>query len=786
MLGTSPFRNTRKAGGASANRQPARLQARARPTLRARRYHAGIELFFPEQGYKLSAAVRTDLIARTKIFPPSRWKSGDEIRASYKPATIQLASTLEQLVATSNQRLKKASKHEDDASQNLLTALDIIVTGKKILIFSGRNTASGRLEPHGAVAAALLADALYRSNKVAILVSDYMQRSLTRCILKSIESDYDPYIKYDAIRAVNGELFEYLEKLTEEQRPDAAIFIDIPGRNENGDYLDENGEHHIDDHNVCFDQALQLFNALGLPSIAICSKPNDAGFAAAKIPAAGESEKKVFTALAAQCAILADDVTVGALALSELVTRAYRKEAACDAKKLGELIGKANEKVLKPDLVAPCYRAIPRHRHSDMPKVPHTPISTELCVDMLKEMQKQTEQVEVKGPKELTHYHDYGPEVRDLVLYDSSDGALIAMKSFLGYLRARSNEEFNIVTVTDHAKAPYGSQGKNLFSIIINGMRYSMLLRPDCIVMLCNTACSKNLPKVREIVAALLKEAGVDMPVVVLDLIETTAEAIVKYGGERPVILCTEATAKNKAYEQAAKAAAKRLNKREPMLTVIACGNSEDKNLKDLDWATLGNDKKHLSQDPEDQRLVRREIGRYSSQVPANATSIFLCCTHYAALRRLIEESVQSHFHQAGRELNDRHIKHFIVDPIEYQADAAAKFLADNPRPADKKRSQKNIKVVTTGKDVETVKDSTRIYTAGMNLDKFISDEPENVELDDEKGKAGEAAAKPAKEISVTRVHFDELKLTNEFTKRFGLDKHGNPLPGADMPDKPV
>jgi glutamate racemase len=410
-----------------------------------------------------------------------------------------------------------------------------------------------------------------------------------------------------------------------------------------------------------------------------------------------------------------------------------------------------------------------------MPEVQPKPMSPEHCMTKLRHMQEIIALTQVLRPEKLNHYYDYGADVRYYVLYDSSDGALIAMKDFLGYLRARSNMEYFVSVVCDHDKSPYGGQGDKLFNIVINGMHYSVKLRPDGIVMLCNTACSRNLQVIRKVVEDIVGH-GVD----IIDLIKTTAEALVKYGGERPVVLCTQATKENGAYEYAITEAAKRHNVPVPRFTVIGCGDSNDPSLKDLDWASMVNNKWHLSDEPSNKLTLRREVNRYSVLIPADATSITLGCTHFAVLRAIIEECVQEHFQSAGR---DEPIP--IIDPVKYQADETAKHVRRHAAKKHLKHLRPGIEVFSTHKDIGKVKESAVLYSKGMKIHIHEADDHGSV-FDGEdlldmrigggKGGAGKNTPANGSGISVVRVDFEEIDLS-KYAAKHGVDMAGKLLP---------
>ena len=154
-----------------------------------------------------------------------------------------------------------------------------------------------------------------------------------------------------------------------------------------------------------------------------------------------------------------------------------------------------------------------------------------------------------------------------------------------------------------------------------------------------------------------------------VDLIGTVSGAIVEKGGSRPVLLATEGTARSGKYKETVKRIAQAQKLEEPDVQVIACGDKANRPGHDL--AGLVNKLAHLRPDDPDYLLLLREIYRVVEQIPLDATSIWLCCTHYPILMELIRKA-----------LNERLVAHGlpadsipIIDPIEFQAEATIALL---------------------------------------------------------------------------------------------------------------
>ncbi|MBK4736940.1 glutamate cyclase domain-containing protein [Noviherbaspirillum pedocola] len=743
-------------------------------------------LLFPKTGIVFTKAVRDEVAARLKITDPPTLKSVDALRNIYKQTTLDVASKLDQLLVIDKKRrmhIGKGGETQDvQDGQHLLAALDILLEANKVMVVAGKNTATGRVQPNGAVAAALFMDVLNRVKKVPVLVSDEINYKLTRCLLTPINPQCARYAAHETFHAVNGELVRQLADAIQTHQPDAAIFIGIPGRNSVKNYVDGSG-NHLEEFNVAFDQALELCHRVELPTIAICSDASHAGMANISFSSKEEKNDTARTIMGAQCTVFAEDVAMGAVALSELIARAYLEDSICDAAGLEELIKSANKKTEDAAFKARQVRHTFRHRHQK--EAPPTAMKPDSYVTKLKEFKQAIDKGELVWAQDgVEHFRAYGPEVKYLVLYDSSDGALIAMKDFLGYLNARSPFVFDTTIVTDHAKASYGDRGCELFTVVVDGIHYAAKLNADGIVMLCNTACSKSLQKAIEIVRLKL---GKDIPVEVINLIETTAEAIVKYGGECPVILSTQGTAENGAYQAAVENAAKKLGVPVPKLTVVACGDRKNPLYNGFDLARIINEGYLENPNSNNGMMSLNAMRHYCSHVPVNATAVFMCCTHFPALRDQIAKIIGEYWAPLGRTGQVP-----LIDPVKYQADKTAHFLVtsvsekkrEHRQPlADNKHFLPKVEVHTTTGNTDKVRNAVNKYSKDMDvLNEYLKADISNVEDFSDEDNAQHGTEKPPKApdnetegIRVTRVHFEKVPL-KELAAAVGVNEFGDEI----------
>lgn len=663
----------------------------------ARRGRHAEPIFKPGPKGYVPDEIRNAIVVEGKTFPPPERQSLQARLGEYKAAANSLVTRAGELITVpSKEYLHDLSRKT--INDNLLQAVDTIAHADKVMLVTGRNTTEGKVTIDGPVSAALAAHALFESRKTPVILCDAINQKLIRRLLDLINPKCAKYIKYLPINEVNGKLFAALSRHIVTQAPDVTLYIDVPGRNRDGHYFDEHGKS-ISMANVAFDQALNLQNQLQKQTIAICRSANNAGMVAmgASVLVDGED---IQAGLASTLPLLVSDVIDGTATLMELVSNACTDVNAFTPDKLQELLKEAINITEDKYFTAPAMRRIGRPLAPRSDGAPVTVESRAYNVANLKALQKLVAARLVMWPASLEKLKIEGPDTRYVVLYDSGDGVLIACDDFLGFVRARSKMHVKVLLVADHKETSYGEQKPGaLFQIVVNGMVFSATLGPDGIVMVCNTACTVDLKeKVRKIIEHTLKEHGkATTTVEIVDLISTVAKAIIDEGGSRPVLLSTENTAKSKKYNETVKQLAHDYDIPQPDMLVIGCGDKENRPGQDL--AGLITKEAYLPDSPNYRRL-EREVYRYCEQIPLNATSIWLCCTHYPVLRDLIRKI-----------MNERLLAHGlppdsipIIDPIEFQAEAMVASLRE-AKPLLKDYSKiPEIAVATTGLSGDVMK----------------------------------------------------------------------------------
>ena len=678
-----------------------------------RQFHSSPLIYSDTPKVELGEETRTAILERGETYPPPE-ASDHELPKKYKKSAQTLiegvgAQLLSRPFPVGKEHLKKVC--EASLKKNFLPIFHRIANAEKVMIFCGRNTAEGKLTVEGPVSAAIAAYTLYKCHKVAIIVSDEPNKRLIQLLLTTLDERCGKFITYLPINQVNGTLLSTLFRQITSRKPDVTLYIDIPGRNKDGEYLDEMGRP-IALSNVAFDQALNLQNAQKMEAIAICSGINSAGYPGNET-VAGISPKddELRTTVSASHSLVLPDVIAGTLSLMELVSTACTDLEACSTTQVQRLLSIAAEKIEDIKLQAPVLRKMSKPRPPWQAAVPVMITEDHLTLHALKSIHDVIDASHVMWPASLEKIKFSGPEIRHVILFDSSDGVLIATEDFLDYIRARSNFQVKVSAVADHERSPYGKFLPDaLFSVVVNGLAFCASLQGDAVVMVCNTACTVGLNRVKAVVEKWLVEMDLHYKVEIIDLIETVAAAILDEGGSRPVLLATQATEESHAYPRVVEALAEKEGKVAPLVTVIGCGN-RDKRPQD-DWATFVNNGAH---DPghADHEAFLFAIKTYAYQIQLNASSIWLCCTHFPVLEPFIRKYLNERLVANGMPPDSIP----IINPLPYQVDATIAHLSTTEATKGKDYAAlRSLEVLTTGRHKEVSESVDRHYRRGKPL----------------------------------------------------------------------
>lgn len=595
--------------------------------------------------------------------------------ALYPERTQARITSLGTLICEAVSTTQRAAVRSEGAG-NLLTAFDALAAAEKVFLCTGANTAEGKVELDGPVGTAVLAYALYQAGKVAVVVADRTNCTLVQEVLEKLDPDCARHLRYLHIHGVNGVLVDAMYKLLQHHQPQAVVHVGVAGRTRDGLYLDAQGAY-IGEYNMALDQMMDLANAIGKPTIAIGTGPHQAGL--------GSDAEAGRKALQAQHQILAGGVSQGALAVAELLAAAYAGSHACGPEVLKTMMKLAGECRDKPE-----YKVRPVREgsagtvgKSSRFQADSNPMYAQAADKALRyaslaglaRIHESVHGTQIAWPQQIEEARLYGRTWRYVILVDSSAGGRILARPVRNFFRARSTMDIKTLCLSDDAEAPYGTKSdEERRELVYRMLRHASRQGAEVIVMMCNTACLEDLKSIKQKIEAEAAAEGRKLVVHIIDLIETTARAIIERGGARPVLLSTEATEKTGRYPEKIQEFSQE-NAEQPEVLVISAGDKRNPLLKDMDWATLINKGYHrMNQTAAVKALLRKEVRRYVDQIPLDSTSVWLCCTHFPAIKGLIEEILAERLRETG-------YTHQITvfNPVADQADALVAWANEFP-----------------------------------------------------------------------------------------------------------
>jgi glutamate racemase len=578
--------------------------------------------------------------------------------------------------------------HVEGGALNAAKALEhadrvMILTGFSVDHTNPEDTTSpGLPETDGPPGAAALAHSLWELGKVVTFVTDRANEPVLRASVRALNPEAEKYARFDVMDAPHGgrAASKQADALLDKHQPDAVVAIELPSRNENGDRLNMRGKN-INGFNAPVDQLLINANKRdGVSTIGVGDGGNEAGMGGLEgIPKALNGETMA-AAVPAQHPVTAWNSNLGATAIGAVMLQR--------AGKLDKLItGEQQDETIRAAIGAGAVDGVTRGSVINEPTPDgrnYTGVdghSLDVHRGMLEMLRTNVAQLPPGGiVAKRTPDHDK-PFL--IGMFDSGNGGLIAARNVAGFLKYRSPNKARFVIVTDHGAGAYGGKEHGeLVTLVGKGLKTGQDIGVDVIAMACNTACTA-FPAAMD---------GIHVPVE--DLIGTTAEEIPRHGGARPAMLATQKTAESPDYP-------------DKIAQFARTGDHANRDVKLREgyaigapgWAELVNDLDHLSKDPETSRRVDEAVAKYVDKVPADATSLWLCCTHYPALKERIE-----------KRLEERGMGHVpVIDPMEFQAEKVIKFLDDEAiiDRSDRLPTLSPV-VLTTSSDLDAVKKSAK------------------------------------------------------------------------------
>ncbi len=560
---------------------------------------------------------------------------------------------------------------------------------ERIMILTGFNVdtkTDGRPLPEsdGPPGAAMLAITAARLGKIVSIVTDKANNPIVRAALQSIDKETAKEITLKTFEGIKEETPEgKAEKILKNFNPDTVVAIELPGRTTEGVPRTMRGADNSS-FNPPIERILEAANANNeITTIGMGDGRNEAGL--------GNAPGEHLQAL--------DGSHFASVVPSDIPVTSFTSNNAAAAVAATMLVHVGAEHQLIPGkdyaaailavLKAGAVDGVTRLRKPDsessdgQSRTGVDGFSVEAnarFVDAINTIAMK------EGPVRGIAYAD---EVKDgpflALLFDSSIGGAIAAKN-MRIMIEQMKESFPDVRMAlalDFGNAPYGEKRRPaLIKLVVDGISIAEKAKFDAVVMACNTACSAFKRDSKD-------EEGIDIekfPVPVVDLIQNTSTEIARNGGARPVILSTQATAEDPMYIERVSTARQELGLDPQDIVRIGAGDRE--NEPGMDWASLINQLKHLSEDPSDQKLVQEQIEKYVDKIPEDATSVYLCCTHYPAFKNRIEQRLA----ETGR----GHIP--VIDPMYVQVNAMFLALGESKNDRSTRKQDTSPIVLTTGK----------------------------------------------------------------------------------------
>jgi len=549
-----------------------------------------------------------------------------------------------------------------DGAEKAAKALD---AAKHVMLVTGFSVAEGKPETDGPPGAAALGHALHELRKVVTFVTDSANQPILRAAIEVLSPKFAQYGRFVEFNPPHGPVGDQqADAVIEKYRPDAVVAVELPARIADGGPPRNMRGVDIKSFNPPLDGLLLSARKQGITTVGVGGGGNEAGMGGLPgIPRALDGSEMA-SAVPSDYPVTAWNSNFGAEAIAAVI---LSRNGKLDKLHTPEQQTKMIEATLAAGAVDGVTRKSGAGSLADDGKS-RTGVdgfSPQVHAGMLELMRNVVQGMDVGFVAKRTPRDDK-PFL--IGAFDSSNGGLIAAKNLASFLEARSRHHARFVIVVDHGNAPYGEKTRGaLIKLVGDGLKTAEKIGVDLIAMACNTACT-----------AFPEALGELKKTKVLDLIEVTAQAIARAGGERPAILATPATAKDPYYPNKVREAS------EGAINSLICIGAKE-------WAPLINRLDHLNPDSAVQASVDQAVKKYVEKIPEDATSVWLCCTHYPALKDRIDQALKE------RGLNTK-----VVDPMEYQAEAIIEHLNFAVSVGRSRRnSDTSPIVVTTGANIE-------------------------------------------------------------------------------------
>jgi glutamate racemase len=557
---------------------------------------------------------------------------------------------------------------------------------KHVMLSTGFNVEEGMPETDGPPGLAALAHALIQTGKTVTFVTDSTNKRLVKACLDVLNPNAAKYCRFETfdikpehLSEAEAKATQYLDlreaeikaekkanQLLDTYKPDLVLTLELAGRGQSGVAKNMRGKA-ITGFNAMVDEVLNQANKKKITTVAVGDGGNEAGMGELKgIPNALDgTAMQARTQAGIQVTswnsnLGGEALAAGVLAKHGMLDKLHTPEQQTAMIKAvtdgGGVDGVTRGSILGEESTDSLGRPVQTGVDGFHPEVHRGTLR------MLKNIASTIPPDNGLVAKATAKNAPF-----QIAAFDSGAGGLVAAHNLANFIQYRSNHNARFICISDFGEAPYGAKSRpELIHLVGKGLKTAETVGVDVIAMACNTACTsfKSGPNDKEGL-----DLNKDFNLPVIDLIAITAEAIATHGGDKPVVLSTEATANDDMYEDRIKAAALTqgknagINESEIGMPEVVRVGAGDKADPGKDWASLINQMKHLSKNDADRKEFKEIIAKYVAKIPADSSSVWLCCTHYPAIKTEIENA-----------LKDRNLGHIdVIDPMEYQAEAIIK-----------------------------------------------------------------------------------------------------------------
>ncbi|SOY64386.1 putative aspartate/glutamate/hydantoin racemase [Cupriavidus taiwanensis] len=522
-----------------------------------------------------------------------------------------------------------------------------------VMIVTGPLTAHGRAETNGPVGAASLGAYLASLGKDVVYVTD---RAHARTLRKMLRQDLNqPNARVETFSARDfASAGRQSRALLAMHKPQAVVAVEVAGRNTNNEYRLLNGERVRG--NAMLDQLLIDANDIAdMVTIAVGDHGNEAGMRAARDRllrdmAVTEQLADSWSDVGADHLVTGMNSNLAAQAIGFGVQRALGRDSGMPSvETVGALLDTMARHKARDGVTLEVGATSVRGYDKTVQKGVYELLQK--AAERLPaglDMAQLFEGIQRRFLPDGIDPADFGIRVQDdaivITAFDSSNGGLLAAQNIARHTYAMTGKAVQVVAFTDHAAGTYGGRERgDLVNLVHAGVVAAQKARGAVDLFACNTACTA-FPE------AL---AGTHQAKVV-NLIMQTAPKIVTEGGARPVVVATPGTVKLHAYLEA--------------VAEASGGSVTVKEIGATEWADAVNHLMHLA-DGAQLAQLKGLVAKYinAEQIPADATSLWFCCTHYPALETLVRQQLDA----IGRS----DVK--LIDPMQYQARKGVEMLVD-------------------------------------------------------------------------------------------------------------